>query len=297
MTTSRTLPNPTKGMRIGAHVRTGKGLDEAVERAGEIGCEALQVFAANPSAWHTRPIPSDIAAAFRSGMTERAMRPAVIHTQYLLNLASPDDEIHGRSVHALADSLVRADVLGAEFVVTHIGSHRGLGEEFGLERVRNAVREALSSVESPAVLLLENAAGAGDLLGGRFEDLRAILQGLSPLDDRLGVCLDTAHLWGAGFDLSDSEGVERTLDQFDGLVGLDRLKVVHLNDSRSALGSRSDRHANIGQGEIGMVGIEAVMRHPAMSGMTIIIETPMKTDDDHARDIALLKEMRSRISP
>lgn len=282
-------------MRIGAHQRTGKGLGDAIERAASIGCEAVQVFAANPSAWHTRAIPVDVATVFRSLTGRYDIRPTVIHTQYLLNLATSDEAVYARSVNALADSLVRADALGAEMVVTHIGSHRGLGMESGIRRVQDAVRNVLTGSDSPALLLLENSAGAGDLVGSRFEELRAILDGLPEFGGRLGICLDTAHLWGAGYDVSDSEAVSRAMDEFDSLVGLEWLKLVHLNDSRSKLGSRSDRHANIGQGEIGIAGIAAFMKHPALADMTVIVETPAQSPDDHARDIALLKELRGQL--
>lgn len=280
-------------MRIGAHQRTGRGLDDIVERAAAIGCEAIQVFAANPSAWHTRPVPAATAAAFRAQALVHDVRPAVIHTQYLLNIASPDSQIYARSIDALTDSLVRADALGARLVVTHIGSHRGTGVDAGVARVQHAVARVMEEAgESPAVLLLENSAGAGDLLGSRFEDLRAILDGLSELRGRIGICLDTAHLWGAGYDVSTDDTVARTLDEFDTIVGHKWLRLVHMNDSRSALDSHSDRHANIGQGQIGLEGIGAMMRHPALGDLPVIIETPASTPEDHERDIALLKELR-----
>lgn len=279
-------------MRIGAHQRTGKSLPEAVERAAGIGCEAIQVFAANPSAWRTRMIPDDLAGLFRRLTSQHDIHPVIIHTQYLLNLASPDEVIYAKSADALADSLVRADALGAEFVVTHIGSHRGVGSEAGILRVRDAVRRVLDASVSSAVTLLENSAGGGDLMGSRFEALRAILDGLSEHESRLGICLDTAHLWGAGYDVSNSDAVNTTIAEFDSVVGLERLTLVHMNDSRSALGSRSDRHANIGYGEIGIEGFAALMKHPALAGLTVIIETPANTPEDHARDIAVLKELR-----
>jgi deoxyribonuclease-4 len=219
----------------------------------------------------------------------------VIHTQYLLNVASPDETIYSKSIVALSDSLIRADALGAELVVTHIGSHRGSGVETGIARVQEAVARVLQSIGSSALLLLENSAGAGDLVGSRFEDLRRILDGLSEFGDRLGVCLDTAHLWGAGYDVSSPDAVAHTLSEFDSAVGLERLRLVHLNDSRSALGSHSDRHENLGHGQIGINGLAAMVHHQALAEMTVIIETPADGPDDHARDIALLKELRGGV--
>ena len=279
-------------MRIGAHQRTGKGLDEAAERAAQIGCEAIQVFAANPSAWRTRPIPMELAVRFRDLTERNDIHPTVVHTQYLLNLASPDETIYIKSEAALADSLVRADALGAEFVVTHVGSHRGSGAEAGIARIQDSVARVLEGSTSPAVVLLENSAGAGELVGGRLEDFAAIMERLSSFGKRIGICLDTAHLWGAGYDVSTADTVDATLREFDSVVGLDWLRVVHMNDSRSAFGSHSDRHANIGQGLIGIDGIGALMRHPALAELTVIIETPAHSPEDHARDIALLKELR-----
>ncbi len=281
-------------MRIGAHQRTGKGLAEAVEVAAGIGCEAIQVFAANPSAWRTRAIPDDLAALFRSLTARHDIHPVVVHTQYLLNLASPDAAIYSKSVDALADSLVRADALGAEFVVTHIGSHRGDGMEAGVPRVQDAVRRVLGDSTSPAIVLLENSAGGGDLIGSRFEGLSAILSGLSEFGGRLGICLDTAHLWGAGYDVSSEDAVNRTLAEFDSVVGMEWLKLLHLNDSRSAVGSRADRHANIGRGTIGIDGFAALLKHPALTDLAVIVESPAESPEDHARDIAVLKGLRGR---
>ncbi|MHB0912130.1 MAG: deoxyribonuclease IV [Armatimonadota bacterium] len=262
-------------MRIGMHV--SGGLRGATSRAAEIGCEAVQVFASNPSAWRSPPIPPEVAAEFSTGAREYDLRPVVVHTPYLLNLSSPDDEVYAKSVTALADGVLRAKALGADFVVTHIGSHKGSG--FDPERVRAAVWGLPGTM-----LLLENSAGGGNSVGADFAELAAILEGL----EEVGVCIDTAHAWGAGYDVSTPEGVEATLSEFDSLVGLSRLKLLHLNDTGVERGSRRDRHANIGTGRIGE-GIAALVNHPALTDLAGIIETPPRQE---GRDIDILKGFR-----
>lgn len=279
-------------MRIGVHVRRGNGLVASVRRAAELGCETIQVFAANPSAWHSPEIPAQVADDFRRVAEESDLRPVFVHTPYLLNLASPDRAIHAKSSSALADSMRRAGALGAQYVVTHIGSHRGSGREQGIERICEAVITVFDANTSGIMLLLENSAGAGDSVGSKFEDLRAILDCIGDHGGRLGVCLDTAHLWGAGYDISDCEPADRTLGDFDSTVGLDRLRLVHLNDTHVPLGSRRDRHANIGMGNLGERAFAAIVHHPALQPLAGIIETPARTIEDDVRDIQILKGLR-----
>jgi len=279
-------------MRIGVHVKRGNGLISSVRRAAELGCETIQVFAANPNAWHSPEIAPPVADEFRRTVEESDLRPVFVHTPYLVNLASPDPLIHSKSTAALADSMIRAKLLGANSVVTHIGSHKGAGMEQGIERIRDAVSGVLDRADDDVILLLENSAGAGNSVGSKFEELRAILDSLGGRDDRLGICLDTAHLWGAGYDVSDADAVARTIAGFDSLVGIAWLRLVHLNDTRMGLGSRRDRHANIGTGHIGESGFAAILHHPALDPLAGIIETPANTIEDDARDIAALKRLR-----
>lgn len=281
-------------MRIGVHVRRGSNLEEAIRRFAAIGCETIQIFAANPNAWHTSEIKPQVAEELRAVVRELDIHPVVIHTPYLLNLASPDPELQEKSASALADNMHRATVLGAQYVVTHIGSHKGAGVEQGIEQVCRSVSGVLDSVDGNAMLLLENSAGAGNSVGSKFEDLRAILECLSGYHDRLGICLDTAHLWGAGYDISTPEAVERTITEFDTTVGLAHLKVIHMNDTSVELGGKRDRHANIGTGKIGVEGIKALVKHPALSSLVGIIETPPRTRDDDRQDIEILRDLRDR---
>lgn len=279
-------------MRIGVHVRRGNGLEHSVRKAAEIGCETIQVFAANPSAWHTAPIKPALADSFRHLTEKLGLFPVFVHTPYLLNLASPDAEIHSKSVVALEDSMSRASLLGAQYVVTHIGSHRGTNLHDGVARVSDGLSQVLRVSASEVILLLENSAGAGDSVGHRFEDLRMILDNLPEYNERLGICLDTAHLWGAGYDVSSQDSVSRTLDEFDSVVGFRWLRQIHLNDTNVALGSRRDRHANIGTGNIGEAGFAAILRHPAVAPLAGIIETPARSLEDDIHDIDILRRLR-----
>jgi deoxyribonuclease-4 len=267
------------------------GLPAVPGRAYDAGCEALQIFAANPSAWRSPAIITETAQRFAALTEELGISPVVVHTPYLLNLASPDPEISLKSRAGLSDSLIRASALGASYVVTHMGSHRGSGAESGVERICRSVDAVLEDSDPSVTLLLENSAGSGDSMGARFEEIRQILDCMAGWGDRVGICIDTAHAWGAGYDLSSTDAVEETIERFDALVGLNNLKVVHLNDTRVPLGSRRDRHANIGTGFIGEEGFSALVNHPALSHLAGIIETPPRPEGEE-RDLDILKRLR-----
>ncbi|MHB1456366.1 MAG: deoxyribonuclease IV [Armatimonadota bacterium] len=279
-------------MRIGAHVRLEGGLVTAVERAAASGCEAIQVFAGNPNAWKSAPIRDDVAMQFRQGIAEAGIQPVVIHTAYLLNLASPDEDNYTKSTYALSDSMHRAEIIGAQYVVTHIGSTKGEDLEASISRIWTAIRIALDSSDGNAMLLLENSTGSGNSIGSQLEQIALILDGLKDVDQRIGICLDTAHLWGAGYDLSSEEEIDMRLSEVDSLFGLERLKVIHLNDTLVELGSKRDRHENIGNGKIGIVGFNVIVNHPSLSDKIGIIETPHAAGSIHD-DVELLKELRN----
>jgi deoxyribonuclease-4 len=282
-------------MRLGIHVKIAQGLSAAVDTAERIGCETIQIFASNPNAWReTAPNPQ-AAETFRLLTGELDIKPVILHTAYLLNLASKDDLIYSRSVTALTQALNRADLLDAEYVVTHIGSHGGSGYEAGLQRIQHAVRTALSNSSGDRTVLLESGAGAGNTIGSRFEQVADILAGLDDCAGRVGVALDTAHLWGAGYDISQAESVLDTLDDFDRLVGVYRLKLIHFNDTLVDLGCHRDRHWHIGQGKIGLEGFGALVNHPALSGVPGILETPMDEPGWDYKNLSLLKSLRNNL--
>ncbi|MHB9037649.1 MAG: deoxyribonuclease IV, partial [Armatimonadota bacterium] len=193
-------------MRLGVHIRIAGGLVKALDRALDLGCETAQLFSGNPNGWARMPLDPNVAAKFRARTAELDIRPIILHTPYLLNLAAPDDEIWQKSKAALADAVERAPMLGADYIVTHIGSHKGSGYETGVTRICEAVRFALDA-DPHATIALELGAGAGNSIGSKFEHIADIMNGLPDIIDRVGICIDTAHLWGSGYDISTEAGV------------------------------------------------------------------------------------------
>jgi deoxyribonuclease-4 len=270
----RRLTWPDDAPAVGLHLGVRKGLLRAARRSRQIGARALQIFSDNPTAWRRRPEPSLEAPEFVDFGTREGLRTIAIHASYLINLAGTSEPFASRSRDGLIVEMRRAPSYGASIVNTHIGSHRGVGPAAGMRRIVENVRAVLAESPVEVRLVLETASGGGDLLGSRIEQLAAILDGVDAPPDRLGFCLDTAHLWGAGYDVSTAEGAEAVVDRFEALIGIDRLALVHLNDSRSAMGSLVDRHEHLGAGRIGPVGLGALLRDPRLAATTFIMETP-----------------------
>jgi deoxyribonuclease-4 len=271
------LPN---GRRLGAHLPLGNGLLRAADRAAEIGASAIQVFTDNPTSWHRRSsLPPDLPE-FRGRLSALGVATIAVHAPYLVNLAGPDPVFFERSVAVLANELRVAHAYGAAFVNAHIGSHRGEGVEAGVARLVDGMAAVLDAADGEAddvTLVLENGSGSGFGLGSTIEELALIEEaaaaaGIAP--ERFGWCLDTAHLWGAGHAIDTPESVDDVLARFDAAIGLDRLRLVHLNDSRSALGSRADRHEHVGAGRIGAAGLARMVSHPGLDHVTYVLETP-----------------------
>ena len=271
--------------RLGAHLPLARGMRKTVDRAVAIGAEALQIFADNPTAWRRRAEPSPELADFRSRLAERDIQPIAIHASYLVNLPGPDAATYARSVAMLARELAGAPAFGASLVNVHIGSHRGSGVDVGIDRLVDGIVTVLAQARGatdetlgpPAMLVLENSAGGGGGLGTTVDELAAIAErlaarGIGARD--LGFCLDTAHLWGAGVDMRDPMAIDAFLAEFDDRIGLERIVLLHLNDTRSELGSRTDRHEHLGAGRIGPIGLGHVVRHPGLAHAPAIIETP-----------------------
>jgi deoxyribonuclease-4 len=248
----------------------------AARRSRQIGARALQIFSDNPTAWRRRPEPPADASAFIGYAAREGIETISIHASYLINLAGSAEPFASQSRAGLIVQMQRAPSYGASLVNTHIGSHRGVGRAAGLEWIVDNVCAILAASPPSVRLVLENSSGGGDLLGSRLEELAEILDrvGRGVGADRLAFCLDTAHLWGAGYDLSSEAGAAAVVDRFEALIGLDRLPLLHLNDSRSELGSRSDRHEHVGAGRIGPVGLGALLRDPRLRETTFIMETP-----------------------
>ncbi len=271
----RRLTWPPTAPRVGIHLGVAGGLLRAARRARQIGATTLQIFSDNPTVWRRRPGPRPDATIFVAYCAAEGITPIAVHASYLINLAGAAEPFASRSVAGLIHELQRAPAYGASLVNTHIGSHRGEGSEAGLQRISARVAAVLAEVPAGVRLVLENSSGGGDSLGSTLEDLARILDAIPGEAGSLAFCLDTAHLWGAGYDISAPEGASAVLDRFDELIGLDRLALVHLNDSKSVLGSRGDRHQHVGAGNIGAVGLSALLRDPRLPGQTaFVMETP-----------------------
>lgn len=260
---------------IGLHVSIAESLDLAFDRAVEAGCTTFQIFTRNPRGWKFKPLADEQISAFLEKRRSSKFRKVVAHMPYLPNLASPDRVTTKASRHALNEEVRRCDLLGIEYVVTHLGSHLGKGTMVGVRNVAEACSEAIAGSRGDTTILLENMAGQKNCVGARFEELKQILD-LVGKSERLGVCLDSCHAFASGFDLSSRAAVEQTMRIFDELVGYERLKVVHLNDSKGPLGSGLDRHENIGKGKIGRMGMKAFLRYPGILERPIILETPYR---------------------
>jgi deoxyribonuclease-4 len=250
------------------------GVSRAVERAVLHDCEALQIFAKNNARWQAAPVDPDEARRFRDGVAAAGLTPVVSHASYLINLAAPNGGLRDQSIAALADEIDRADLLGLDGVVIHPGvAAPGVSDDDALQMVAAAVRTVLDArPRSAAMVLLEHTAGQGRAIGHRFEHLAAILEGVDG-SRRVGVCLDTCHLVAAGYDIASAKSYAATFDAFTRVVGLDRLRLLHANDSKRPCGSRLDRHEHIGQGHVGLEAFRRIARDPRFAHLAMIIET------------------------
>jgi deoxyribonuclease-4 len=259
-------------MPIGFHVSIAGSLDKAVDRAKGLGCSAFQIFTRNPRGWAFSPLDAAIASKFRDKLAHSGMSPVVDHMPYLPNLSSPNSEVYGKSLSTLKAELRRCDALGVPYLVTHLGSHLGAGPEEGRKRLVSAITSALAETNTRCTILLENTAGTKNSIGTTFRELATIID-LIGSKDRVGFCFDTCHAMGGGYDLK-RRGTD-VLDELDEVIGLNRLKVIHLNDSKGAPGSHLDRHEHIGLGTIGEDGFRTLLRDGRINGIPMIIETPV----------------------
>ncbi|NPV61836.1 MAG: deoxyribonuclease IV [Methanotrichaceae archaeon] len=282
-------------VRAGLHVSIAGGIDRAVDRAERRGCDVFQIFSRNPRGWKYRDLNPAEAASFRQKMAGSGLSLAVDHMPYLPNLASPKEDVHSRSVQALAVELSRCEALGIPYLVTHLGSHLGAGKDEGQKRIVAAIEEAFSISRNDVLLLLENSAGQKNSMGSSFEDLKGIIEALGAgHKSRIGVCLDTCHLFSAGYELRTPDGVEETLRRFDALVGQERLRLVHINDSRGDLGSGLDRHEHIGLGKIGLEGFRVILSNQIVAERPLILETPVDDRRDDAANLQLVRALAEK---
>jgi len=289
------MTDPARSDRflLGCHLSIANGFPEAVGEAERLGNTALQLFTHSPSVWRMKPIVPEVAAAFAERRAATGIEFVVVHTMYLLNLASPDDALFERSVAGLIDEARRAALLGIDRVVTHLGAHKGAGLDAGIARIVRALDRWTSADASGGVhLLLENTAGSGTTIGSSFGEIASILESVSE-PDRFGVCYDTCHGFAAGDDLRTVDGVDDVLRSAGRTIGVDRIEMIHLNDSASVRGARRDRHAHIGRGEIGAEGLAAVINHPWLRDLPFVLETPKELDGRPGADEINLAAVRS----
>ncbi|MCX5680403.1 MAG: deoxyribonuclease IV [Candidatus Omnitrophica bacterium] len=277
-------------MRIGVHVSIAGKIYEALERAKALGCNTIQIFSRNPRGWQVQGFDKSDLSRFSELKAKYGIAPIAVHIPYIINLATPDDRLYRRSIEAYIDDVKRADLLGAEYFVTHLGSHKGSGEDSGIKRFSGALVQILKKAKPKTTILLENTAGSGDSIGYKFEHIQRIIDSIGN-SKKIGVSLDTAHMFEAGYDLKTKIGFRETFSRFDELIGLDKIKVIHFNDSLSLLGSHVDRHQHLGKGEIGLQALGRVINHPALKDAAFIMETPKESDKDDKRNIAIARKM------
>ncbi|MGE5691732.1 MAG: deoxyribonuclease IV [Pseudomonadota bacterium] len=278
-------------MLFGGHC--SGGVKKALDRADEIGADAVQLFVQSPRAWRfPEHDPADLER-FRSRREELGLGAVAVHALYLVNLASPDDELYAKSVATMRDTVDAACAIGADAVVFHVGSHLGSGFEAGLERVVPALELVLERCAGDTWLCLENSAGAGGTIGRSVEELGVLVERLGR-HPRLGLCLDSCHLWVSGYDVTDPGTLDRLVAEVDDRIGLDRLRVLHANDAQAPLGSNRDRHANVGEGVLGE-GLGVFLSHAAFQGLPALLEVP--GPDNHGPDgneVRKLRELHAR---
>jgi len=281
-------------LRVGFHVSIIGDIDQAVDRALELGCNTFQIFTRNPRAWKPKELTTAETEAFIEKVNRCDVRPVFGHMPYLANLASSRDDVYTKSVKTLKGELERCKKLEIPYLVTHLGSHLGAGKETGFEKTIKAIDEAFSAATGDGVmLLLENTAGTKNSMGASFEDIQLIIQRLTHAE-RVGVCFDTSHGFAAGYDLRTEVAVDKTARRFDEVIGFEKLRLVHLNDSLGDLGSRIDRHEHIGIGRIGEKGFRSILRS-RLGLFPLVLETPKDTRRSDAENLGKVRELAGEL--
>jgi deoxyribonuclease-4 len=281
-------------MRIGAHVRSGGGVFNAIDNALAMGCETIQIFSGSPQAWRRKNYTATEVEKYKERASETGIAPAFIHGLYLVNLASQNPDFLAKSYEALTAEMQAAHLIGAKGVIFHLGSHKGSGYEGCFQQVVDYVRKVVDATPDDTWLILENNAGMGGGIGSNFAELGRILRESG--SDRVRVCMDTQHAFASGYDVKTRPGLDKAMDEFDREVGLDRLVAVHANDSKSPLGGGLDRHENIGDGQIGREGFANILSHPAFADVPFLLEVPGYDDKGPDKaNVDTLKAIRDEV--
>lgn len=296
---SRTQPYAIMGLMLfGAHMSISGGLYKAFARGEAVGCQAMQIFSKSERQWQAKPLLDDDIAQFKAEQIRTGIGPLIVHDSYLINLASPKDDLWEKSSAAFAHELERCDLLGIPYLVTHPGAHTGSGADVGLAREAEALNRILGEgVGGDTMVLLETTAAQGTCLGGSFEELAWLLEQVR-YPERIGVCVDTCHIFAAGYDFRSEDGYRTVFDRLISLLGSERVKAFHLNDSKGALGSHLDRHMPIGEGQIGLEGFWRLLNDPRFDGLPMVLETPKEPDESaDRRNLAVLRSLRGADRP
>ncbi|MEO0094653.1 MAG: deoxyribonuclease IV [candidate division WOR-3 bacterium] len=275
-------------MKLGFHISIAGGFKNVYKRALQTNCDTAQLFSRNPRSWQYKEIDEEDCALFKKQMEEGKISPLFVHLPYLNNLGSSSDEIFKKSVLSLVEDLKRADKLGAQYLIVHSGSNSDI--KMGIKRMIEGIVQALAEVNNGVILLIENTAGSGNEFGYDFKHLHDIISGVS--SDRIGVVFDTAHAFAAGYELRTKKGVNETIDILEKTIGIERVHLVHFNDSLAKIGSKKDRHWHIGKGEIGR-GMEVIINHPLMRQLPFIMETPRTGPKEDLINMEIARKMIS----
>lgn len=278
-------------MQIGAHVSTAGGLDNAIGNAQSIGAECVQIFASAPQSWRYKTPAAEIIASFKEKAQEADITSVFFHGVYLINLGTEKEEQLDKGVESLVSHMSLASDIKAQGVIFHLGSHKGRGFDGVLPQVVSSMSHVLQNTPEDSWLIIENAAGMGNHIGAGFGEIGQVVRGLA--DDRVKVCLDTAHTFAAGYNIADPSGIEEAMNEFDSEIGFDKLVAVHANDSKIPLGGGKDRHENIGEGYIGREGFEVIMAHPAFADVPFLLEVPgFEKKGPDRKNIEILQSIR-----
>lgn len=282
-------------MLFGSHISAAGGVEKAPERAAAAGCEVFQFFSRPPQGGPPSKLTPVAIKAFKDNCKQFGQAESYIHTPYYINYASTTPRIRYGSIAVVREELERGSLLGCKYVMTHLGSTKAAGPKLGFHKVWRAIQRILDGYKGSCQLLLEGSSGAGDLVGSTFEELRDLVKNVESLPKyrgKVGVCLDTCHMFAAGYDLRTPAAVKKTLNDFGKIVGFKYLKLIHCNDSSGELGGKRDRHEHLGKGKIGLGGFEALVRDKRLKNVNFVLETPKDTPQDDPRNLKILKGFR-----
>jgi deoxyribonuclease-4 len=280
-------------VRIGCHTSISGSLEKAALKAAEIGANTFQIFSTSPRMWRASVLDAAHVKLLKAARDKYDLRPLTIHSNYLINLASCSEELRSKSAESFRREIERALIIGAEYLVVHPGNCKGHTVEEGIIAVVRSIVEAAAGLDARGVtILLENTAGSGEALGSRFEELALMRQcAIQVSDVKVGFCIDTCHCHSSGYDVATAAGLRKTVSQMDSVLGLENVRVIHANDSKTPFGSRVDRHEHIGEGSIGEDGFRRILNHPKLRRKPFILETPVDKDGDDRRNIETLKRL------